>query len=188
MVVRVDERALNGEDSRVSSLLPRSVITASITTLGLNVGNGEVLFDQSHVELGQLAVGEVGDDAYFLPGPPLDPRGHIELAHSDDLDTAGFVVIGDSLRTQKANFLNTPVSTTHKNVGHESDIPQLNTSGTRRCDSVGSRIPITPCMLLRWTRSHYHRHRHLGGNKSVVRKHKPVRRSPYRGRGGMGSC
>ena len=52
MVIRVGERALDGEDDEVSNLLPRSVVTASVTTLVLDVRNREVLFDQSLVELG----------------------------------------------------------------------------------------------------------------------------------------
>ena len=59
MGVRVRERALDGEDSGVSNLLPRSVITASVTTPGLNVVNGEVLFNRSLGELRQLAIGVV---------------------------------------------------------------------------------------------------------------------------------
>ena len=115
MVVRIGECALDGEDSGVSGLLPGSMIAASVATLGLYVRYGEVLFDQLLVELGQLAVGKVGDNANFLPTSPLDPSGHVELAHSDDLDTTGLVVLGDSLGTQKACLLNTSVSSTHDN-------------------------------------------------------------------------
>lgn len=98
VMVRVGKRALDGEDGGVPSLLPRSVVAASVAALGLNVRNGEILLDQSLVELGQLVVGEVCDDADFLPGSPLDPSGHVELAHGDNLDTLGFVVVGDCLR------------------------------------------------------------------------------------------
>ena len=45
--------------------------------------------------LRQLVVGEVSDDANFLQNPPFDPGGRVELAHSDDLDTASLVVLGD---------------------------------------------------------------------------------------------
>ena len=110
IVVRVGECALDGEDSGVSSLSPRSVIAASVATLGLDVRNREILIDQSLVELGQLVVGEICDNADFLPGTPLDPSGHVELAHSDNIDTAGFVVLCDGLGTQETSLLNTFVS------------------------------------------------------------------------------
>ena len=111
-MVRVGERALDGKSSRVSSLLPRSVIAAGVTTLGLHVGNRKVLLDQSLVELRQLGVGEVRDDPDFLPSPLLDPGGHVELAHGNDFDTPGFVVVGDGLGTQKTALLNEPLSST----------------------------------------------------------------------------
>ena len=98
--VGVGERALDGEDSGVSSLLPRSMITASVAALGLDIGNRKVLFDQSLVELGQLIVSEVCDDADFLSSTPLDPGGHVKLAHGNDVDTTGFVVPGDGLGAQ----------------------------------------------------------------------------------------
>jgi len=59
LVVRVHERALGGEDRGVSNLFPRSVITTSVTVLGLGVRSGQVLLDQSLVELCQLAIGVV---------------------------------------------------------------------------------------------------------------------------------
>ena len=104
MGVRVRERALDGEDSGVSNLLPRSVITASVTTPGLNVMNGEVLFNRSLVELRQLAIGVVCDHPDFLSSTLLDPGGHFKLAHRDHLDTPGLVVIGDGLGTQKTSL------------------------------------------------------------------------------------
>ena len=76
------------------------MITASVAALGLDVGNRKILLDQSLVELGQLSVGEVCDDADFHSGAPLDPGSHVELAHGNDVDTTGFVVPGDGLGAQ----------------------------------------------------------------------------------------
>ena len=109
------------------------MITASIAALGLDVRNREVLLDQPLVELRQLLVGKVSDNADFLSSTPLNPGGHVELAHSNDLDTAGLVVLGDCLGTQETTFLNTPMSSTHDNKDNGWDGPQRNTSGTRRC-------------------------------------------------------
>ena len=83
------------------------MIAASVTALSLDVRNREVLFDQSLVELCQLVIGKVGDDADFLSGSPLDPGGHVELAHSDDFDTASLVVLSNGLGTQEAGLLKT---------------------------------------------------------------------------------
>jgi len=120
MVVRVYERALDGvEDSGVSSLLPRGVIAASVTALGLDVRDGEVLFDQSLVELRQLAIGVVCDNPDFFSSTLLDLGGHVELAHRDDLDTidtTGLVVIGDGLGTQEASLLKAFASTARSNT------------------------------------------------------------------------
>ena len=132
-MVRVSERALDGEDSGVSSLLPRSVIAASVTTSGLDVRNRKVLFDQVLVDLGQLAISVVGDNADFLSSPLLDPGGHVKLAHGDDLDTAGLVITGDGLRTQKTSLLNISVSSTRDNENDGRDGPRRSTSGIRRC-------------------------------------------------------
>ena len=52
VMVRVSKCALNGKDGRVTSFLPRSVIAAGVTALGLHIGNREILLDQSFVELG----------------------------------------------------------------------------------------------------------------------------------------
>jgi len=132
-MVRVVECALDGEDSGVSSLPPRSVVAAGVTAFGLDPRYREILLNQSLVELGQLAVGEVRDDADFLPGSLLDPSGHVELAHCDDIDAASLVVIGDGLRTQEASLLNATMSSTHDNGNEGWDEPQQNTNGTRRC-------------------------------------------------------
>ena len=84
------------------------MIAASITALGLDIRNREILFDQSLIKLGQLVIGEIGDDADFLPRSPLDPGGHVELAHGDDLDTTVPVVLGDGLRAQETSLLRRP--------------------------------------------------------------------------------
>jgi hypothetical protein len=109
-VVRVRECALDGEDGRVSSLLPRSVVTAGVTALGLHVRNRKVFLNQSLVELCQLGVGEVRDDPNFLPSSFLHPGSHVELTHGDNLDAAGLVVVGNGLGTQKSGFLNISLS------------------------------------------------------------------------------
>jgi len=134
MGVRVGERALDGEDSGVSILLPRGVIAASVTAPGLDVRDGEVLFNQSLVELRQLAIGVVCDHPDFLSGTLLDPGGHVELAHRDHLDTTGFVVVGNSLGTQETTLLNAFVSTARGNIDDGGGGPRRSTSGTRRCD------------------------------------------------------
>ena len=131
VLVRVGKRTLDGKDGGVSGLLPGGVIAASVTALGLDVRNREVLLDQSLVELRQLVVGEIGDDADFLPGSPLDPGGHVELAHSDDLDTAGPVVLGDGLGAQKTSLLNNRECHPWV-IKQRLNGPQQNTSGTRQ--------------------------------------------------------
>ena len=133
IVVRVGERALDGKDGGVSSLPPRSVVTAGVTTSGLDVRNGEVFFNQFLVELGQLVVGVVRDDADFLSSSPLDPGGHIELAHGNDIDTTVPVVPGDSLGAQETSLLNTFVSSACDNEDDGKDGPRRSTSETRRC-------------------------------------------------------
>ena len=133
IVVRVGERALDGEDSGVSMLLPRGVIAASITALGLDVRDGEVLFNQSLVELRQLVIGVVCDHPDFLSGTLLDPGGHVELAHRDHLDTTSLVVIGDGLGAQETTLLNEFMSTVRGNIDDGGGRPRQSTSGTRRC-------------------------------------------------------
>ena len=131
ITIRVGERALDGKDGGISSLLPRGVITASVTTLGLHVRNGEVLVDQSLIEVGQLRVSIVRDDADFLSSSLLDPSGHVELAHGDDVDTTGFVILGDGLRTQETSFLNMPIGSAHtenRNGGRTSAEYQWNST------------------------------------------------------------
>jgi len=133
MLVRVGERALDGEDSGVSNPLPRGVIAASVTAPGLDVRDGEVLFNQSLVELRQLAIGVVCDHPDFLSSTLLDPGGHVELAHRDHLDTTGLVVVGDGLGAQETSLLNTFVSTARSNIDDGGGGPRRSTSGTRQC-------------------------------------------------------
>ena len=132
MVIRVLECALDGEDSRVSGLLPRCMITASVATLGLDERDGEVLFDQVLVELGQLAVGVVRDDANFFSSSSFDPGSHIELAHGDNVDATGLVVRGDCLGTQQSGLLNMSVSSARDGRDDRRNGPQQNTSGTQQ--------------------------------------------------------
>lgn len=82
------------------------MVAAGVTALSLHIRNREILLDQSLVELGKLRVCEVCDDADFLLGSPLDPSGHIELAHGDNFDTTGLVVSGNGLGAQEATLLN----------------------------------------------------------------------------------
>ena len=88
------------------------MIAASVTAQGFCVRDGEVLVDQRLVELGQPVVGVVSDDANFFPRSFLDPSGHVELAHGNDFDTVGFVVVRNGLGTKEAGFLNVSLSPT----------------------------------------------------------------------------
>ena len=115
MIVRVCERALNGKDSRISSLLPRSVIIAGVTALGLHVRNREIPVDQLLVDLGKLWVCEVRDNANFLASSLLDPSGHVELAHGDDFDIVGSVVFGNGLGAQETSLLDTVLMSARNN-------------------------------------------------------------------------
>lgn len=66
---------------------------------------------QSLVELCRLAIGAVRDGPDLLSSTLLDLGSHVKLAHRDDLDTPGFVVIGDDLGTQVISLLNMLVIT-----------------------------------------------------------------------------
>ncbi len=52
-VVAILKRAFNGESGTVAGLAPRSMIRACISTLGLNIGNAEILGDQGLDEIRQ---------------------------------------------------------------------------------------------------------------------------------------
>jgi len=117
VVVRSKDSSL---DVKVSGLL-RSVIAASVTALGLDVRNGEVLLSQPLVGLRQL----VGNDPDFLSSTLLDPGGHVELTHCDNPDTVDLVVISDGLGTQETSLLDMFVSFAHDNKDDGGD-PQWN--------------------------------------------------------------
>ena len=164
------------------------MIAASVTALGLDVRDGKILLDQSLVELGQLVVGEIGDDADFLPGPPLDPGGHVELAHGNDVDTAGPVVLGDGLGAQETGLLRTPVSTIHcDEYVSEADLSRIpvELDGAVRPEVRFQQRPVRfqdcygSTTIVVGT---------LGSDASTTRKREPRRRDPYQGREGMVSC
>ena len=93
-------------------------------------------FSQVLVELRQLAVGVVGDDANFLSSSSFDPGSHVELAHGDHVDATGLVVRGDCLGTQQTGLLNMSVSFVRDGRDDSRNGPQQSTNGTQQCGWV----------------------------------------------------
>jgi hypothetical protein len=82
----------------------RGVVGASVTAGGVLPWDVSVGADELTEEGSESGIGEVGEDGDVRSTTGGKVTSHIELHHTSDLDTPGFVSLSNVLRSQKTGF------------------------------------------------------------------------------------